>query len=178
MSVAVAIVLAADEYAIAADGRLTTHAGGPAQHTEKLFRYGPWLGAWVGEMATAQAFLRALPPWAADGADLEASLLVARRAVVPDFGLRSGEDQLRYLDIDLLFVGPAGLVILRGHGTLLRPGRPYAVIGCADEYVSGRLDVIAETRELVVEDALLAVAASAEVYPGVGPPFTTLRHPG
>lgn len=176
MSLAVAVRLDASTYAIGADGRVVSHVCSPHYTHQKTFRHGVWLGAWAGDVAAAQALLRALA--ARDGTDIEADLVATWTALLDTHGLRSGEGHGRHLDLDVLLVGPEGMRILRAYGAVLTPTRPYAAIGCADEYVTGWLDHLAAVAEVRIEDIGPALEAAARAYPGVGGPCSVLPRAG
>jgi ATP-dependent protease HslVU (ClpYQ) peptidase subunit len=157
-------------YAIAADTRLVR---GPADmHTAgpKTFRRGPWLGAWCGSLPDAQTFLRALTDVHGDTfEDGEGALFAAWDAAATKRGTKSsGGDP--WLDLDLLLVGPPGILRLSGFGSVTRePG--VAAIGCGDGYALGWLD---RGGTPTAHDITRAIEAAARRYPGIGGPVDVL----
>lgn len=167
MSLAVAIWESPTRYTLAADSRVSTHIASVGLRDRKLFRVGDdWFGAWAGTMVSAQRFMRALREPVDDDAIRGAWEAAVSTCPPPEANC------WRSMDVDVLLVGPPGVVRVSATGAILRPvpresGTILGIIGCADEYVMGWMDCLEAVDR---HAARRVIRAACEHYPGVGAP--------
>lgn len=144
-----------------------------------MFRAGDWLGAWTGTVVAAQRFVREFRP--DDHSSIESAALAAWEATLPACPAPVA-DNWRSIDVDVLLVGPSGVVRLNSMGSIHRlpkreDGTILGVIGCADEYVTGWMDYDRDG-PIGRTDAEDAIRAACRRYPGVGLPVESYERVG
>jgi hypothetical protein len=174
MSLAIAVHKSAGIYGIAADTRFVAGIGGMHVSGSKVFRRGAWAGGFIGSLPDAQAFLRALGDIGETVEEAEAALFAAWETATTKRGTKSAAGD-PWIDVDVLLVGPPGIVRLSAFGSTTRHVGRHA-IGCAADYASGYLDHAAHDGEAVdLAAACFAIHAAAVHFPGVGGPVDWIQ---